>query len=72
MMICLNCDCEEFLIKENALFKQYYKGYILFVNTPGVVCKECGWQTIGNNQIDGLIRETKKAYEALQQEPGLD
>ena len=63
MYICLRCDGEEFDIKEDAVFEQIYREEHLMVHTPGVVCRKCGWQTVGNDQIDGLIQATKKAYE---------
>lgn len=62
-MICLRCDCEEFDIKEDAVFKQEFKGEILQVHTPGAVCRQCGWQNIFNDQVNGLLKATKKAYE---------
>ena len=67
-MICLRCDCEEFDIKEDAVFKQTYREENLIVHTPGVVCRKCGWQTIGNNQLDALIAATKKEYEKVTRE----
>ena len=65
MFICLLCDCEEFDIKEDAVFEQIYREESLMVHTPGVVCRKCGWQNIGNDQLDGLVKATKKEYEKV-------
>lgn len=67
-MICLRCDCEEFDIKKDAIFKQEFKGKTLWVTTPGIICRSCGRQQIGNNQVDDLVKATKKVYESYKKE----
>ena len=41
---------------------QEYKGETFYVKTPVVVCSECGWTTVNNDQADELIKRTKKFY----------
>jgi putative zinc finger/helix-turn-helix YgiT family protein len=60
-MICLNCDSEHFSAGE-AEVKQEFKGQALTVNTPVMICQTCGWQTVGNDQIDELRRRTADTY----------
>jgi putative zinc finger/helix-turn-helix YgiT family protein len=60
-MICLNCDNEHFEAGE-AEIKQEFRGETLMVKTPVVICQTCGWQTIGNDQIDELRKRTADTY----------
>lgn len=60
-MICLNCDNEGFSPGE-AEVPQEFKGETLMVKTPVVICTNCGWHTVGNDQIDELRRRTADAY----------
>jgi HTH-type transcriptional regulator/antitoxin MqsA len=60
-MICLNCDSERFSAGE-AEVKQEFRGEALTVKTPVMICQTCGWQTVGNDQIDELRRRTADTY----------
>ena len=62
-MICFRCDSEAFDLKENMPVLQEYKGHKLIVKVPGMVCHDCGLETLGLGQLDALLKETKKAYE---------
>jgi len=63
-MLCIKCSCEEFVVKEDAIFEQIFKGKTLMVKSPGMVCKECGWLTVGsdNGQFDILLKKVKELY----------
>ena len=69
-MICLGynkdadafCDSEQFLPGERVV-SQYWRSKKLKVKAPMMICTRCGWFTVGNNQIDELIRRTKKEYD---------
>ena len=63
-MICLNCDSEEFVPDEKEIV-QIYREETFMVKTLVVVCTKCGWTTVGNDQIDELIKRTKKRYESI-------
>lgn len=60
-MICLNCENERFAPGE-AEIKQEFRGETLMVKTPVVICQDCGWQTVGNDQIDELRKRTADVY----------
>ena len=61
-MICFLCSCEEFNVKTDAVVVQEYKGITLEVPSPTMVCKKCGWETLGRGQVDALLSATKKCY----------
>jgi len=60
-MICLRCDCEDFVASE-AEVRQDFRGESLTVRTPVMACARCGWHTVGNDQIDDLRKRTADAY----------
>jgi putative zinc finger/helix-turn-helix YgiT family protein len=60
-MICLNCDNEHFAAGE-AEVKQEFKGETLMVKSHVMLCQSCGWQTVGNDQIDELRKRTADTY----------
>jgi len=60
-MICLHCDNEEFE-ESYGNVTQEYKGRTFEVPTDLMVCKKCGWRTIGLDQADGLLANTKSVY----------
>lgn len=60
-MICLRCDNEHFAPAE-AEVKQEFRGEALAVKTPVMICQQCGWHTVGNDQISELRRRTADAY----------
>jgi len=60
-MICLECDHEAFTVGE-AEVRQEFRGESLLVKTPVMVCSNCGWHTVGNDQIDELRQRTADAY----------
>ena len=62
-MICIRCNSEKFDLKENSIFIQEYEERLLEVSTPGMVCHECGWETLGVGQLDAFLKATKKVYE---------
>jgi NMD protein affecting ribosome stability and mRNA decay len=70
-MICFRCDNEdEFDLNENALIEQEYKGKTLWVNTPVMVCRKCGWQTLADGQLNALLKATKEVYEEAIKKDG--
>ncbi len=60
-MICLRCDCEEFSEKEMEI-EQYCNDELLMVLTHVMTCNECGWQCLGNGQLDELRKRTADVY----------
>lgn len=60
-MICLKCDNEEFRAGEAEILQEF-KGDSLQVLTPVMVCTQCGWHTVGNDQIDELRNRTADVY----------
>ena len=63
-MMCFQCDNEdEFDLKPDADIEQEYKGHTLWIKTPVMVCRKCGWQMLADGQLDLLLKATKKAYE---------
>lgn len=60
-MICLHCDNEQFVVDE-APVRQEFREETLVVRTPVLKCTNCGWHTVGNNQIDELRKRTGDAY----------
>ncbi len=65
-MICLRCEREEFKLKPQAVIEQQYKGEMLKVATPAMECAACGWVTIGIEQVEELLRNTKLEYASRQ------
>jgi hypothetical protein len=61
-MLCLRCDGEEFEAG-NAQVDQEYKGMSLKVDSPVMLCKNCGWFTCSLEQADVLRRRTNDLYE---------
>lgn len=58
--------CKEPLLKVvegNKIIKRYPKQLLLRVKTPVMICTHCGWYTVGQDQIDELVRRTKKEYD---------
>jgi putative zinc finger/helix-turn-helix YgiT family protein len=60
-LICLNCDSEQFAPGE-AEVRQEFRGETLMVKTPVMICLNCAWHTVGNDQIDELRRRTADTY----------
>lgn len=67
-MLCLRCKCEKFYTIPKAYHAQFYKGCNLWVRSPGSVCKNCGWQTVGIHQIDILLRKTARTYANIKRQ----
>lgn len=65
-MICLKCDCEEFVLQEDAEIEQEFKGKTLKIRTPVMACKNCGWQWVTSSQADELRQRTVGAYRRLK------
>lgn len=65
-MVCLRCDSEQFDAGESDV-TQEFKGKTLVVKTPVMICRNCGWYTIGFDQIDELRKRTQRAYEIENQ-----
>jgi putative zinc finger/helix-turn-helix YgiT family protein len=61
-MICLKCENEEFVLNSTAGVEQEFRGETVWVKTPVMVCKNCGWQTLAEGQLDELGRRTADAY----------
>lgn len=61
-MICLQCDNEEFLPKQDAVIEQEFRGDTLRIQTPASVCSKCGWTTVDLQQADELRKRTADAY----------
>jgi putative zinc finger/helix-turn-helix YgiT family protein len=61
-MNCLRCDCEQFDIKSDAVIEQEFKGELLKVTTPAMVCSKCGWTTVAPDELDELRKNTADAY----------
>lgn len=61
-MICLNCDSQEFTVKQDAVIEQEFRGEVLSVTTPAMACVHCGWTTVAFDQLDELRRRTADAY----------
>ena len=60
-MICLRCDGEDF---EERVQKQEqeYRGLTVIVEGPAMTCKKCGWWTYSLEQLDHLVKATKREY----------
>jgi len=57
------CDGEgDDFAKGKKTISQIYKGNLLKVKTPVMICMKCGWFTVGIDQLDDLLKNTKKAY----------
>lgn len=65
-MLCLYCESEEFVLRPAAEIEQEFRGETLWVTTPAMACRKCGWLTFGKGQIDELRRRTAKSYQALK------
>lgn len=70
--LCLICNCEEYVVREDRPVYQLYKGKELYVKTPCIVCKKCGWQTIANDQLDVLCERTKELYARVMDSERVD
>lgn len=60
-MICLRCDGEVF---ETRIQKQEqeYKGHTIMVEGPAETCVKCGYWTYNLEQLDRLVKSTKREY----------
>ena len=57
------CDGEDNdFVKGVKIITQIYEGTILKVKTPVMICTKCGWFTVGLDQINDLMKNTRKAY----------
>jgi hypothetical protein len=65
-MICLGCNNETDFHVEERNVEQLFHGRTLFVPSHVTVCSKCGWFTVGNDQIDELLKNTREAYENNQ------
>ena len=61
-MICLRCDNEEFLLTQDAVIEQEFKGEQFEIHMPAFVCSKCGWVTVDLKQADELRKRTADAY----------
>jgi putative zinc finger/helix-turn-helix YgiT family protein len=61
-MICLQCDNEEFLPKQDAVIEQEFRGEAFRIQMPALACAKCGWITVDLQQADELRKRTADAY----------
>lgn len=61
-MICLRCDNEEFLPKQDAVIEQEFKGELFQIQTPALACSKCGYVTVDAERTEELRRRTADAY----------
>ncbi|SRR6266542_3963917 len=61
-MICVQCENEEFVLKPEAELEQVFRDETLKVIAPVMVCKKCGWITLGPGQLDELRKRTADVY----------
>jgi len=61
-MICLRCDNQEFVPKQDAVIEQEFKGEVFQVQAPALACSKCGWITLDAETTDELRRRTADAY----------
>ena len=61
-MICVRCDNEDFITKPDAVIEQEFRNVRLDVHTPALACSNCGWITVGLDQVDELRKRTADAY----------
>jgi putative zinc finger/helix-turn-helix YgiT family protein len=61
-MICLRCDNEEFVLKQDSIIAQEFRGDTFRIQMPALACSVCGWTTIDAEQTDELRRRTADAY----------
>jgi putative zinc finger/helix-turn-helix YgiT family protein len=61
-MICLQCDNEEFVLKQDAVIEQEFKGETFHIKMPALACAKCGWITVDTDQADELRKRTADAY----------
>lgn len=66
-MICLLCDGEKFT-RGDGVVGQHFRGEHLEVKTSVTICDACGFATVGNDQLDDLLKNTKAAYEKRMKE----
>jgi putative zinc finger/helix-turn-helix YgiT family protein len=61
-MICLQCDNEEFLPKQDAVIEQEFRGEAFRIQMPALACAKCGWIAVDLQQADELRKRTADAY----------
>jgi putative zinc finger/helix-turn-helix YgiT family protein len=61
-MICLQCNNESFLPKQDGLIEQEFKGEVFQIQMPVLACSKCGWTTIDLQRADELRKLTGDAY----------
>ena len=61
-MICLQCDNEEFLPKQDAVIEQEFRGEAFRIQVPALACAKCGWIAVDLQQADELRKRTADAY----------
>lgn len=61
-MICLRCDNEEFLPKQDAVIEQEFRNELFQIRMPALACAKCGWVTVDLKQADELRKRTADAY----------
>lgn len=66
--ICLRCDGEQFVVIPEATIDQFYCGVEFHVTSPGIICTNCGWLTVGVDQVDLLRTNLIRAYEAYKED----
>lgn len=62
-MICLRCNKEEFRWEENAVVEQLFRGKTIKVQTPAMVCLNCGSMFLADGMADELYKRTLNAYQ---------
>lgn len=61
-MICLQCDNEEFLPKQDAVIEQEFRDEAFRIQMPALACAKCGWIAVDLQQADELRKRTADAY----------
>ena len=61
-MICLQCDNEVFLPKQDAVIEQEFRGEAFRIQMPALACAKCGWITVDLQQANELRKRTADAY----------
>ena len=59
-MICLHCDNETFERTTGDIIQCYRGGKLMIKNAAVMKCIQCGWITIGADQIDELLNRVKE------------
>jgi YgiT-type zinc finger domain-containing protein len=65
-LLCFKCGGEAFE-ERTITIPQTYRGLTLQVESKAMVCKSCGWHTLGKGQLNALLAATRKAYQQRQE-----